>query len=303
MWCAALLVAGALVLPASVRAGTISANADAFQTTPGSASVLLPGIGVIPMEGAEFSLPGTDPHYPLTAAEVTRLNSLAPNLGLVSYSLEWVDQHGSVVGPTSAHKVGQVLVPTINTTPNFDTVIQRLNDVTLTAPGQTGETQIRVLMLNLQSVAPVPIGGFHYEVVAVLANGSPVFDPTDSAHPQFLGNVKFDATLVNSSGVTGTLDLGVTGPTPTAANLGADLPAGMEGLPVNFDIQFIPLDGGPAINPMTQEVIFQNTGPSAFAPLAPEPSSLVLLGLAGTIVGGVALRRRASHPSTLTASS
>ena len=281
----ALLVAGALFLSTEARADQILANAEAFQTLPGTASVTLPGIGVVPLEGAEFSPAGTSPYYPLSAAEVTRLNTLAPNLGLVTYSLQWVDEHGSVVGPTSVHKVGQELVPTINTTPNFDTVVQRLDTLTFTAAGQVQETQIRILMLDLQSVAPVVIGGFHYEMVAILANGSPVYDSTDTMHPQYLGNLKFDATAVTAAGVFGTLDLGVTGPTPTASNLGADLPSGMEGLPVNFDIQFIPLDGGPTINPMQSEVIFQNTGPSSFGPV-PEPSSLALLLTAAVAISG-----------------
>jgi len=248
--------AAALLAPAVAMAGQIPAGEDAIQTKPGDASVILPGIGLVPLEGAEFSAPGTDPHYPLTAAEVARLNALAPDLGLVSYHLQWVDQHGSVVGPTSAHKFSQVLVPTLNTTPNFDTVIKRENTLTFTAGGQVQQTQIQILMLDLQSVAPVLIGGFHYELLAILANGSPVCtDPCT----QFTGNLKFDSTSVDGNGgVHGTLDLGVTGPTPTAANLGSDLPSGTEGLPVNFDIQFIPLDGGPALGDVSQEIIFQN---------------------------------------------
>jgi hypothetical protein len=66
----------------------------------------------------------------------------------------------------------------------------------------------------------------------------------------------------------------------------------MEGLPVNFDIQFIPVDGGPAINPVKDEVIFQNTGPSSFGPAIPEPGSATLLGAA--LFGLAGLRRR--HP-------
>jgi hypothetical protein len=244
------------------------------------------------LEGAEFSAPGTIPYYPLSAADVARLNALAPNLGVVQYHLEWVDAHGSVVGPTSAHKVGQVLVPMLDTTPNFDTVIQRLDTLTFTAGGQVQETRIRPLMLDLQSVSPVNISGFHYEAVVVLANGRPVFDPADSLDPQYTGNLKFDSAFLDSSGVHGTLDLGVTGPAPTSANLGADLPSGTEGLPVNFDIQFIPLDGGPSIADTKAEVIFQNTGPSSFDPV-PEPSPLVLL-LAAGLTGGLALRRRRS---------
>ena len=279
-----------MLFSVAARAGQISANADAFQTLPGAASVTLPGIGTVALEGAEFSAPGTDPHYPLTVDEVTRLNALAPSLGLVQYQLEWVDAHGNVVGPTSMHKVGQILVPVITTTPNFDTVVQRLDTLTFTAAGQVRATQIRILMLNLQSVAPVVIGGFHYEVLVVLANGSPVYDPNDTANPQYAGNLKFDSTLVDAAGVSGTLDLGLTGPTPTAANLGADLPSGMEGLPVNFDVQFIPLDGGPQLPDVKQEVIFQNLGPSSFGPV-PEPSSLVILLTGGLMVGPFAMRR------------
>jgi hypothetical protein len=290
----ALLVAAVLLLSAVASGGQINANADAFQTLPGDASITLnlgAGNVVIALEGAEFSAAGTDPFYPLTTAEVARLNTLAPSLGLVSYQLQWVDAHGSVVGPTSVHKVGQDLVPVLNTTPNFDTVIQRLNTLTFTAAGQVQESQIRILMLNLQSVAPVLISGFHYELIAVLANGSPVYDPSDTSAPQYTGNLKFDANSVASTGVSGTLDLGVTGPTPTTANLGANLPSGMEGLPVNFDIQFIPLDGGPALPGVTSEVIFQNTGPSTFSAV-PEPSSLVLLLTAGLMTGGFTVGKR-----------
>jgi hypothetical protein len=265
----------------------IPANADAIQTPgDGTTSITLLSLGTIALEGAtEFS----SPIHPLTSAEVSRLNALAPNLGLVTYQLQWVDPHGSVVGPTSSHKFSQVLTPVINTTPNFDTVIQRVNDVTLTAPGQVGETKIKILMLDLQSVNPVLIAGFHYEVLALLANGSAV---CDNPCTEFTGNLKFDATSINPvTGLpSGNLDLGITGPTPTTANLGADLPSGMEALPVNFDINFIPLDGGPALPPNNGEVIFQNFGPSSFAPVVPEPGTLALLSTALLALAG--LRRR-----------
>lgn len=295
----ALLAAIAVFSPAATAADDVPANADAWQTRPGDASIVLPaalGGATVLMEGAEFSPPGTSPYYPLTAAEVTRLNALAPNLGLVSYQLEWVDPHGSVVGPTSMHKVGQELVPVLNTTPNFDTVVQRLSTVSFTGAGQSQETAIRILMLDLQSVAPVLIGGFHYEVVAILANGSPVYDPADSANPQYTGNLKLNSTAITPAGVTGTLDMGVTGPTPTAANLGANLPAGMLGLPVSFDLLFIPLDGGPAIPGVKDEVIFQNPSLGTFSAL-PEPSGLVLLLTSSVLVGGLALRRARSGRS------
>jgi hypothetical protein len=147
-------------------------------------------------------------------------------------------------------------------------------------------------MLNLQSVAPVVIGGFHYQILETLANGSPVYDPSDLVHPQFIGNETLTANSFDGSGrVSGTADLGATGPTPTGANLGADLPAGMLGLPVNFDIQFIPLDGGPAISPFTQEDIFQNPSAFQYVPSpAPEPGTATLLLLGG--LGLVRLGKR-----------
>jgi hypothetical protein len=273
--------AAALFVSPAAMAATIAANADAFQTLPGEAKITLAGIGVVPLEGAEFS-PGVDPFYPLSPADAMRLNALAPSLGLVTYNIQWVDAHGNAVGPTSEHKVGQVIAPVVNTTPNFDTVVQRLDNVTLTAAGQVEETAIQILMLNLISVNAVNLGGFHYDLAVVLANGSPVFDPTDVSAPQWTGNLKFDSTSVTPKGAYGTLDLGVTGPTPTSANLGADLPSGMEGLPVDFDIQFIPLDSGPSIPSQVGEVIFQNTGPSSFSPV-PEPSTwaMMLLGVGG----------------------
>src|SRR5438128_627336 len=158
----------ALAWSETTAAGVIPANADAIQTPPDGTTritLALPGGSQkIILEGAtEFS----NPKRPLTGPEAARLNALAPNLGLVSYQLQFFDPHGSAVGPDSQHKFSQALVPVLTTLPNFDTVIQRLNDVNLTAPGQVGETKIKILMLDLQSVDPVNIGGFHYEVLVL----------------------------------------------------------------------------------------------------------------------------------------
>ena len=53
----------------------------------------------------------------------------------------------------------------------------------------------------------------------------------------------------------------------------------------------MPLDGGPALPNVTDEVIFQNTGLSSFNTV-PEPSSFALLLTASLMmVGGAALRK------------
>ena len=293
----AMLAVSALLFAAPAAAAQILANADAFQTLPGAASITLPsalGGAVVPMEGAEFSTPapGT-PFYPLTTADATRLNNLAPNLGLVQLAAPvggWA--HGTPVGPTSIHKVGQVLVPVVNTTPNFDTVVQRLTTLNFTSAGRVQESQIRVLMLDLQSVAPVVIGGFHYEVFAVFANGSPVYDPAVTSAPQYLGNMKFDVDLSHFIGGLGHPGPGRDGADPNDGKPRAqDLPSGMEAPPLNFQLQFMALDGGPALPNVTDELIFQNTGLSSFNTV-PEPSSFAILLTASLMMaGGAALRR------------
>jgi len=54
----------------------------------------------------------------------------------------------------------------------------------------------------------------------------------------------------------------------------------MLGLPVDFDIQFIPLDGGPSLPSNSGETIFQNPTLGTLNPV-PEPSYLAALGIGG----------------------
>ena len=287
---------------------SVTAGVDAFATLPpvlgGTTGITVPGLNnghPISLEGANEAqfcnattcIGGSPFPQLLTQPEIMELGGRAPSLaaGLIRYQVVWVDPDGAVVGPTSQHAVGTSVIPVLNPAPNFDTVVERMNSVPFTAAGQSKETPVDILMLNLESVDPVLIGGFHYELFVKLANGSPV----DTQ--EFTGNLKLTATSIDSSGVHGTMDLGVTGPTPTSANLGANLPAGMFGLPVSYAISFLPLDGGPGLNSMPGEIILQNPTLGSFAPV-PEPSSVILFG-SGIIglLGYSWLRRMAKLPA------
>jgi hypothetical protein len=275
----------ALLAPTAAQGGSVTAGVDAFATLPpalgGDTSITLPGLNgdhPIFLEGANETqfcnashCISNTPLNSLTPAELAQLAMKAPSLasGLVTYQIQWVDAHGAVVGPTSQHAVGTSVVP-VFMNPNFDTVVQRVNTLTFTKQGQTLETPIDIAMLNLQSVNTVTIGGFRYEILVQLTNG-----PVD---PQFTGNIALTATTINSSGVFGTINMGATGPAPTTADLGENLPPNILGLPVSYDLIFDSLDGGPTIPSMTGEIIFQNPTLGSFKPI-PEPSSVMLLGI------------------------
>jgi hypothetical protein len=131
-------------------------------------------------------------------------------------------------------------------------------------------------MLNLQSVQPLTIGGFHYELLLQLLGG-----PVD---PQLTGNLTLTATSIDSlGGVHGTLDMGFSNPA-TAADLLVDGLNGHNGLPVAFTASFMPLDAGPAIGDVSGNELFINTQLGTFQPV-PEPSSIILFGIGFGVIG------------------
>lgn len=285
----------ALLAPKPVSAAIVNAAPDVFTTLPpalgGNTNVVLPGplaaLGPIALEGANelqfcaggVCVPGNHDR-PLTPAEVIQLQNKGVN-GLVSYVVQFVDVHGSVVTAGSQHAVGTSVVPVLDTSPNFDTVVMRLNALTFTAPGQVAVTPITIEMLNLESVLPITIAGFHYRLLLQLLNG-----PVD---PQQMGNLTLTSTSIDLSGVHGTVDMGFTN-AATSADLGVNGLNGHNGLPVAFMAQFLPLDGGPGIGAVSGNELFTNNRLGTFGPI-PEPASSVLIGIGIAILGSLRIDR------------
>ncbi len=269
-----ILITVILLLPLAASAVYISPGYDLFFTDYTSSSVLIPQIGLVPLEG--FAVPGPpDPTqlFPLPPG-------LTPPTGIVGFRVTWLDPHGTVVGPDSKHKVTQLVEPILGVWP-FDTVIERKSAADIAGVGDETTIPIEIVWLSLKSVQPVDLGDPAHTQVDVYAG----------LHPgsQIEGKTKLTSTTL--AGEAGTIDLGLKGTT-------SDDPASPDflGLPVIYDVLFIPH----GMDPIPANVIYRQDGvvamfhgntmsPSGTYVIVPEPNSLAVVGLAAV---GLLIQRR-----------
>ena len=273
---AVTLLAGLHAAP-EARAVTISSGFDWFLTPlTEETSVALP-IGTVQLK----SFPG--------------FNLLFPDPGgLLPPTLEirFVDQHGNTVGPDSQHRVGASITPgPFPPNGTFDTVIQRLNDVTLSGIGSTGTADIRFRYLSLMSTAPVDIGGSFFDLYVGL----------DPSAEQDIGRMLFTCRTADCT--KGEVSLG-----PPDGRDDYHLIPGDEalGLPLKYVIDFIPEGADPipaniafSCPPtcpgglQTRSVFHRSdpTGPHGFYDV-PAPATLILLGASAACAALVRITHR-----------
>jgi len=255
----ALTMAAALLMPQAVQAAYIPAGYDYFSTDHGT--VVMPGIGTIQLQGFAWHGP-FDPTqlFPLPAG------ALPPVRRWVE--VQWLDQHGTAVGPDSRHKVSQVVLEHEEPVPYFDTIVSRNASVDISGIGAEATIPIEIQWLSLRSLDPVDIGlPFLCDVYAGLHPGD-----------QIVGRTKLVSAV--ECGNSGTMDIGLKGVT-------TDNPADPDflGLPVMYDVAFIPN----GMDPIPHNVVYWQEGLQAifhgdtmarsgqYTVLVPEPSALMTL--------------------------
>jgi hypothetical protein len=266
-----LTIAAALLMPQALQAVTIPAGYDYFTTDYGS--VVMPwGETNILIQLQGFPWPGPpDPTqlFPLPSG------ALPPVRRWIE--VQWLDQHGTTVGPDSKHKVSQLTLAHEEPVPYFDTVVSRNTSVDISGVGGSAIIPIEIIWLSLKSAAPIDIG---------LPVG-PV-DVYAGLHPG--GQIEGKTKLVSAveCGNSGSMDIGLKGVTPIDPAVTNFL-----GLPVTYDVDFIPA----GLEPIPSNVVYKLEGlqaifqgdtmsPSGLYNVIPEPSAVMLVGLslAGLLV-------------------
>lgn len=265
-----LTIAAALLMTQPAQAVEIPAGYDYFDTDMEYSGVTIPGIGHIPLMG--FAVPG--PPDPMALFPLPEDAKPPTTKQLVGFQVTWLDPHGTVVGPESQHKVTQVTEPVWGDVISpFDTVIRRKAGADISGVGGEATIPIEIVWLSLKSTAPIDIGLPSLVDVYVGLN----------AGGQIEGKTKLVSTT--SLGDAGTISIGIPGVSPSDS---AD--PDFLGLPVTYDVMFIPVGMEPIVGNVVygiydQYTVFQNPGTAIY--ITPEPATLMLLGL-----GGLMLRKR-----------
>ena len=185
---------------------TVPGTFDFFITEPGETDIDL-GTDPLgdnpPLPPGFFGAIGPDPSDPFAQAGIP-LQGNPPVEDFMRFPppliLQWVDQHGNVVGPDSRHKVGQILVP--ENTHLADTVVRRNDDAVFNAVGEAPTVDIEIVALSLKSVEPI--------VVTYGSSGFKLWDvfvTLDETAVQPVGSIDLTSeTFVDGVSVSGTVD-------------------------------------------------------------------------------------------------
>lgn len=253
-WIAASFV-GVMLAVGSVQAQQqVTAGVDCWETDPNS-TIELP-----PLPGGFFGTKNGQPSQPFPGGTVDVIGlPLPPGVATdpngcncqtdSELELVWVDMHGNPVMPGDMHAVGQALVPD-----PIDTCVRRLSDVPLGAPNTPAPVQVEIVELSLVSVNPIQVD-FSPEPPSFYD----VFVGLDGAQSQ--GQMEF---IPGASLTTGDVAL--------------------QGLPVNFQLNFEPVDPNDGVSPVGMGGLntnFENTNGTFTLSLA-----VPTLGWTGAVVGG-----------------
>lgn len=267
------LVVALGVCPPAAHAVTISEGWDYILTPPSAETRVAWGTETVFLE----SLPYRNPLSRTLWGEPA-----APIPTFVSFRTEWLDPHGTVVGPDSHHKVKQVIVREEIVLGDFDTVVRRPAPAVTGATGTTADVPIEIEWLSLKSVAPVPVPALPFCATA----GCDLYVGFERGLIQDIGMMRL--TSGNADGSQGTINLGLTG---DAADDGA------LGLPLNWQAKLLPhgmdpfaaLRDGYVFTMLGTPLRFQQpTAFSTYTVAVPEPETWALF------LGGLAVLGRFS---------
>jgi len=205
----AALLTMVMLLPGVGQAVEILPGYDYILTQPGTQFVYQ-GL-TIPLESFPYSNPGAKALWdnpPPPPPPIT-----------VVFQTHWFDPHHVEVQPGDKHAVSQVTEPTEIQNENFDTIVQRLDKVTMGGVGSQGQTGLEIVWLSLKST-------YTYNIPAI---GEVEFYVGLKSPTQKIGVMGLESNTAD--GHAGLINLGHV-----------DDPGGkVNGLPVDWEVVAIPI--------------------------------------------------------------